>query len=219
MLAACGGDDGADPVTTTVIVEPTFHSTGPTHPPTVPPSMSPSSPPAPATEPAAPADPSVPVTAPQTLIDVADDRLAFTIALPDEYALTNTMVEDRSGDGSCVAQLWQLAGGVDIEAWPATCDPANEAPGNGSFGHYRTIADAPTPVDPVEVDTVLGPAEVFGQTYFECTNSCDEWELDIAVITLSEPVNEEYPTLTVIGTVKSYTRDDLRALLESFGAG
>ncbi len=42
---------------------------------------------------------------------------------------------------------------------------------------------------------------------------------DIAVITLSEPVNDEYPTLTVIGTVKSYTRDDLLALLASFGAG
>jgi hypothetical protein len=50
-------------------------------------------------------------------------------------------------------------------------------------------------------------------------NSCAEWELDIAVITLSEPVDDEYPTVTVIGTAEGSTRDDLLALLESFGAG
>ena len=178
--------------------------------------MAPSTSPAPTTD--TDTD-TAPTSIPQTWIEVADDRLAFTLALPDEHPVINALTDDFAGDGSCVAELWQLTGGINIEAWPASCDPANSEPGNGSFGHYRTRSDAPTPLDPIEFDTVLGPAEVFGQTYFECTNSCDEWELDIAVITLSEPVNDEYPTLTVIGSVKSYTRDDLLALLESFGAG
>jgi hypothetical protein len=106
---------------------------------------------------------------PQTWIEVADERLAFTLALPDEYPVINVLEHDVAGDGSCVAPLWQLAGGINIEAWPASCDPANSEPGNGSFGHYRTRSDAPAAVDPIEVDTVLGPADVFGQTYFECT--------------------------------------------------
>lgn len=178
--------------------------------------MAPSTPPPPTTDTNTDI---APTSVAQTWIDVADERLAFTLVLPDEHPVVNTLEHDLTGDGSCVSPLWQLAGGINIEAWPASCDPANSEPGNGSFGHYRTPADAPTPVDPIEVDTVLGPAEVFGQIYFECTNSCEEWELDVAVITLSEPVDDEYPTLTVIGTVESYTREDLLALLESFGAG
>jgi hypothetical protein len=212
MLAACGGDDSADSVVTTAALNP------PTPAPTSPPASPVPGTSAPATH-VPGTQPATPTTAPQTLIEVADERLAFTLALPDEHAVVNSGEHDLTGDGSCVAPLWQLAGGINIESWPASCDPANSEPGNGTFGHYRTAVDAPRPVDPIEVDTVLGPAEVFGQTYFECTNSCDEWELDIAVITLSEPVNDDYPTLTVIGTVESYTRDDLLALLESFGAG
>jgi hypothetical protein len=216
-VGACAGDDSTDPVVTTATTRAT---TGATTAVAATNSASSVTASAPTTPPAEPTPATVPATdAPQTWIDVADARLAFTLALPDEHPVINTLEHDLVGDGSCVAPFWQLAGGINIEAWPATCDPANSEPGNGSFGHYRTPADAPSPIDPIEVDTVLGPADVFGQTYFECTNSCDEWELDVAVITLSEPVNDEYPTLTVIGTVKSYTRADLLALLESFGAG
>ena len=220
VLGACGGDDSSDPVVTVASTGATRATTASTAVATTDStsSVTASASTTPATTAATTS--TVPATAaPQTWIDVADARLAFTLALPDAHPVINTLEHDLAGDGSCVAPLWQLAGGINIEAWPATCDPANSEPGNGSFGHYRAPSDAPSPVDPIEVDTVLGPAEVFGQTYFECTNSCDEWELDVAVITLSEPVNDEYPTLTVIGTVKSYTRADLLALLESFGAG
>jgi hypothetical protein len=215
-LAACGGDDSSEPVLTAGTTSATASAA------TVAPTPSSASlvpaASAPATQPTIVSS-TVPASVPQTWIEVADGRLAFTLALPDEHPVINALEHDLAGDGSCVAPVWQLAGGINVEAWPLGCDPANSEPGNGSFGHYRTRADAPSPVDPIDVDTVLGPGEVFGQTYVECTNSCDEWELDIAVITLSEPVNQEYPTLTVIGTVKSYTRDDLLALLESFGAG
>lgn len=212
-VGACGGDDSTDPVVSTATTRATTGATTAVAATNSASSVTASAPTTTPTEPTPATD------APQTWIDVADARLAFTLALPDEHPVINTLEHDLVGDGSCVAPFWQLAGGINIEAWPATCDPANSEPGNGSFGHYRTPADAPSPLDPIEVDTVLGPADVFGQTYFECTNSCDEWELDVAVITLSEPVNDEYPTLTVIGTVKSYTRADLLALLESFGAG
>lgn len=153
------------------------------------------------------------------MIDVADGRLAITLALPDEHPVVNAGEHDFAFGPSCITPYWQLAGGIDIEAWPAGCDPANSEPGNGEHGHYRSAADAPSPIDPIAIDTVLGPAEVFGQTYYECTNSCTEWELDIAVITLSEPVSDEYPTLTVIGTVENLTRADLLALLQTFAAG
>lgn len=154
---------------------------------------------------------------PDTLLSVADDRLAFTIALPEEHVLTNAFEHD-AGDG-CVAPVWQLADGVNLEAWPAGCDPANARPGNGSYGHYRTLADVPEPIDPIEIESVLGPTTIVGQPYYECTNSCDEWNLDIAIVELSEPVNSEFPTLTVIGTRRSFERADLLALLEAFGAG
>ena len=196
LLAACGGDDAADPTVVTGVTAPAA--------PTVPPS--------------APVSAAA-TTLPQTMISVTDSRLAVTLALPDAHPVINAGEHDFNLGAACTAPFWQLDGGVDLEAWPASCDPANSAPGNGDHGHYRGAADAPAPVDPVEVETGLGPAEVFGQIYYECTNSCAEWELDIAVITLSEPVNDEFPTLTVIGTRESFTRDDLLALIESFTAG
>ncbi len=165
------------------------------------------------------ATPGVTALEPATLIEFADDRLAFTLALPDEHALVDSGTDDFVGDGSCVGYWWQLAGGVLIEAWPASCDPENSEPGNGAYGHYRTLADAPAPTAGGAIETVLGPATLGEQVYYECTNACSEWPLDIAVIELSEPVDADYPTLAVISTGPEATLDDLRALLDAFGAG
>lgn len=154
-----------------------------------------------------------------TILSIADEHIAFTAALPDHHALIGSGRADGVGDGTCTSYWWQLDGGVTLEAWPASCDPANADIGNGSFGHYRSPADAPSPVPTGETSSVLGPATTFEQVYYECTNSCDEWPLDIAVIELSEPVDPEYPTVAVIMTDRDSTADDLAALLDAFGAG
>lgn len=209
-LSACSGDD--DTVTTTA---PTTTSLPAPASTTVPTSNVPAT--SLATTPTS-STPAPSTTMPDTLLSVADERLAFTIALPEEHVLTNSFEWDE-GD-RCVAPAWDLADGIAIEAWPASCSPvAERRPGNGRYGHYRTLADVPDPVDPVEVDTVLGPATVVGQLYYHCTDECKEWDLDIAIIELSEPVNHEYPTLTVIGTRRTFERADLLDLLEAFGAG
>ncbi|HWL43245.1 MAG TPA: hypothetical protein VNQ73_09895 [Ilumatobacter sp.] len=210
VLAACGGDDATDdpPATATpaeTTQEPPSTPSAGTQPPSA--TATPATPPAPST------------TVPDTILSVAHEHLAFTLALPEEHALRASGHDDFAGNGSCVYYWWQLAGGVDIEAWPANCDPANSEPGNGSFGHYRTLADAPGLQSAGEAHTVLGPATLGEQVYYECTNSCVEWPLDIAVIELSEPVDAEYPTLAIVATARNATTDDLRALLAAFGAG
>lgn len=206
-LAACGGDDAADP--TVPVATPAATVAAGSAPVTA------------ATVPASVATPVEPTTTatPETMISVADERIAITLALPDEHPVINAGEHDFNNGPECMTPYWQLDGGVDLEAWPASCDPHNSNPGNGDYGHYRSAADAPAPIDPVEVETVLGPAEVFGQLYYQCTNECVEWDLDVAVITLSEPVNAEYPTLTVIAAAEDLTRDDLLALIDSFAAG
>lgn len=214
--ASCSGDD--DPITTTTMVSATVATSGvgttsmvPAPPPSTTAATSGS---------AVTATISV-TTAPsaQTMLSISDEHLAFTAALPDDHAVVDSGRTDLAGDGACVSYWWQLAGDAFVEAWPASCEPGNADIGNGAYGHYRTPTDAPSAVPTGEVSTALGPAATFEQVYYECTNSCDEWPLDVAVIELSEPVDPEYPTVAVIMTGREATGDDLGTLLDAFGAG
>ena len=210
--AACGGDDAAAPSTSTS----TSSEAAPTTAAGTSVAPGPTSPTTPAATSAIGSTAPATTTAPATILAIDEPQLAFTAALPDHHAVVGS---GRGGEGSCSPYWWQLDGGVLVEAWPASCDPGNTGIGNGSHGHYRSPADAPAGTPTGEASSALGPATTFEQVYYECTNSCDEWPLDIAVIELSEPVDPEYPTLAVIMTDRDSTGTDLAALLEAFGAG
>ncbi len=61
---------------------------------------------------------------------------------------------------------------------------------------------------PTECDAV-----VFTQEYYECTNSCERWHEPVAIITLDDPVDPDYPTLVVRAERDELSRSDLEELL------
>lgn len=98
-------------------------------------------------------------------------------------------------------RLWGGPGVVELEVVPTDCE-YDDRLGNGFHGIYRTIADVADldadDADDVEVvDTAVGPAEVFTQDYYECTNECNDYVDRIAIVTLDEPSDDDYPTLVV----------------------
>ncbi len=140
-------------------------------------------------------------------VEVRGARVGFVIEVPREWGITE--VDDDRVCGS----VWYRLGDLRIEAVPTTCEEAtaNDAQiGNGYHGVFRTLADVPEPRGVEEVATGLGPASVFTQEYYECTNECDEWDEPVAIVTLDEPVDPGYPTLVV----RAYHDDLSRSRLE-----
>jgi hypothetical protein len=141
---------------------------------------------------------------------------AFSVTYPSNRELTQP--EDTNSSAGCTgiqrATLAepQVADRVRFSAVPKGCQPRNYAPGNGQHGAYRTIADVSQPRDRRDVSTRLGPAVAFNQRYFECTNSCRNWDEAVAIITLTAPVDPEYPTMIVL-TERVGDRGAMTALL------
>ncbi|MEU3270013.1 hypothetical protein ABZ639_04155 [Saccharomonospora sp. NPDC006951] len=116
----------------------------------------------------------------------------------------------------CSGVGYEFAGGdLVVEAFPPECEGKTDRVGNGNHGYYRSLADVPQPVDVRRVTTGLGEAEVFTQEYFECTNSCSDWQEPVAIVTLDDPVDEDYPTLVVRGVKDAFDRDALVVVLRA----
>ena len=84
---------------------------------------------------------------------------------------------------------------------PADCDIHPEAAGNGNYGYYRTLADV---ADGTVVDTVvtgIGTATIVDVPYYECTNSCTEGVLRMALIAIDDAADPAYSTLQVFQPV------------------
>ena len=80
---------------------------------------------------------------------------------------------------------------------PADCEVLREAPGNGYYGYFRTVADIPDAVVLTTVSTGVGTATIASYPYYECTNSCTHGSIQVAVIKLDSPVDPNYPTVQI----------------------
>lgn len=145
------------------------------------------------------------------VVEVRGAHVAFTVEVPEDWGIT--WVDDAAVCGSAHYELGDLV----LQAVPTVCDEAtaNDRIGNGFHGVYRTVEDVPEPRQITTVDTALGPAQVFTQSYFECTNSCSDWDEPVAIVTLEEPVDPEYPTLVVRAEQDDVSREDLETIVES----
>ena len=56
---------------------------------------------------------------------------------------------------------------------------------------------------------------VFGQRYFECTNSCRNFVEPVAIITVDEPVDPGYPTLVLISTKGELSREAFTGIVRT----
>jgi hypothetical protein len=102
-----------------------------------------------------------------------------------------------------------------IKTYAWTCDPQDERIGNGRHGIYRSADDIPRiPRQTMrKVRTPLGPASVFTQKYYECTQSCEVWSEPVAIIDLVHPTDADHPTLVVMSARGVLDQDELVDLI------
>jgi hypothetical protein len=149
-------------------------------------------------------------------LEVRGTHTAFNLDVPEDWAITD--VRDA---GTCGSVSYRIDARSEarlvVEAVPTQCAEAQENTeiGNGRHGVYRTVADVPEPREEKSVDTGLGTATLFTQTYFECTNSCDNGNEPVAIVTLDAPVDAGYPTLVVRGEKETVSRADLEEIVAS----
>jgi hypothetical protein len=84
---------------------------------------------------------------------------------------------------------------------PADCAVESRAPGNGYYGYFRTVADIPDVGDPQTVSTPIGTATIASYPYYECTNSCTNGNITVAIIELDSPADQRLPTLQIFQPV------------------
>ncbi len=138
-------------------------------------------------------------SSPTTRLSVVDDRIAFEIKVPPGTMISGFYSGARR---DCqIAEIDFSDHGLRAYAAARTCEsPARGRTGNGNHGTYRTIADVAAPKAVQRVDSWLGPADVFSQDYYECTNACRNYTEPVAVVMLQQPVNPDFPTLVLIST-------------------
>jgi hypothetical protein len=148
-----------------------------------------------------------PTTLPRVYLRIDTDHVAFVI--DHDGSLSVSEMRDPSRDPGCGTATAFFSGKLDlrIEAVPTDCALAGPIePGGGEHGRYRTLDDVADPLDVEDVDTALGPAVIFTQRY-------DDVEEALAIVTLDDPVDPDYPTLVIRSDEGGFGRDELRAML------
>lgn len=152
-------------------------------------------------------------------ISIDTEHLAVELTVPGDLAITRVDV----GPGwahqfDCRAIRYEL-GRLTVEAFQADCEiDAAQQIINGWHGAYRTLDDVPEPVDVVDIATGAGPAEVFVQSYAEYTNSSNFWEEPVAIVTLDEPVDADFPNLVLRSDKAELSREELTEVVASLSA-
>ena len=153
-------------------------------------------------------------------VTVSDDRLAFRLQI-DQPGVGIATIRATGETSECPQVRYALQNEASIEAVASNCTlkpGTNNQIGNGRHGTYRTLADVAHPTGTTKQQTKLGPAEVFTQEYYECTNSCKRWNEPLAIVTLSQPAKPEYPTLVVRLGGQDASAADLTKLIGGLSA-
>jgi hypothetical protein len=87
--------------------------------------------------------------------------------------------------------------------------------GNGYHGVYVGIDDVPEPQDVAEQDVAAGTLTTFSQEYFECTNSCSDFDDNVGLLALTSPPDPDFPTLVLLDEKGEHPIEDLVALADA----
>lgn len=152
-------------------------------------------------------------------VRIDDGHLGIELSVRDGLGIDalRTDTEDAGAEG-CPMLTYALDGELTIEAVGAECPDdllGGERIFNGNHGLYRSLDDVADPIDPARMSTPVGQADVFEQKYSEHTNFSQEWTEPVAIVTLSDPVDDAFPSLVVRADKGELSRADLVEVLES----
>ena len=130
--------------------------------------------------------------------DIAVGALKLEIPYPSIGAEPVSTTADVAGCSVPETDITLFRGpGLRFVQVPADCAIESRAPGNGFYGYFRTVADIPDPAAPHTVETPVGTATITSYGYFECTNSCTNGKVTVAIIALDSPADPGLPTLQI----------------------
>lgn len=143
-------------------------------------------------------------------ITIDSERIAVSMTVPHGMAVHSV---DTDAHRDCRAVRYRFGGDLTVEAYASDCkvDDTQQTI-NGDHGTYRTLEDVPEPVDVSEEDTPAGPAQIFVQRYEEYTNTSNSWDEPVAIVTLDEPVDADFPTLVLRSDKAELSREELTAV-------
>jgi hypothetical protein len=98
-------------------------------------------------------------------------------------------IQDQQGDGIAFVQLA-----------PTGCERNGEQAINGFLGMFATADDLARQSGVQQRTVSAGRLATFNERYTECTNSCKNFDLDVAVIFLARPANPQRPAINIIDT-------------------
>ncbi|MCD0447331.1 hypothetical protein LO763_27315 [Glycomyces sp. A-F 0318] len=148
---------------------------------------------------------------------VHGEHVAVVLTVPGGLAIDAVVANpDGDADTECRGVRYEFGADLTVEAFASDCAVDGEQRIiNGRHGVYRTLADVPDPVEVAEVATGVGPAQVFVQRYGEYTNVSDSWDEPVAIVTLDDPVDAEFPTLVLRSDKAALSREELTAIVSS----
>lgn len=150
-------------------------------------------------------------------ISIDGEHVAITMTVPNGLAIDEVSANPgNSADPDCPTVRYALGNDLVVEAVSTGCtvEPDPEVM-NGDHGTYRTLADVADPINAREVTTTAGQAHVFVQHYEEHTNMSRDWEEPVAIVTLDDPVDADFPTLTLRSDKAALSRDELTEVVMS----
>lgn len=106
-------------------------------------------------------------------------------------------IEDQQGHAIALVQLA-----------PAGCDRNGKPAINGFLGLFATADDVAHQTNVEQRTVAAGKLATFNERYTQCTNSCQTFGLDVAVVFLTHPVNPGRPAINVIDTTSLDGTDD-----------
>ena len=167
-----------------------------------------------------------PTLAGETTVSLVDDpRVGLSFTHPSDWELSEVRIDAAEGAtvvDPCNETVRFSIGaddesddwrGISVELVPVDCEADNSQIGNGFHGLYNTIGDV---AEPGEIDVFESPAGVtfmFDQTYFECTNECNDYVERLAIIELNAPADDRYPTAVIRDNHNTLDDDEFAALL------
>lgn len=153
-------------------------------------------------------------------VSIDTEHLAVELTVPGDLAVDRVHAGPFYGPAlDCRILRYRFGGDLVLEAFEDACEiDSTQRVINGRHGFYRTLDDVPEPVDVSEVATDAGPAEVFVQEYAEYTNSSNYWDEPVAIVTLSDPVDSDFPTLVLRSDKGELSREELTKVVASLSA-
>lgn len=142
----------------------------------------------------------------------------LVVDLPAGWEVT-PFAEPEGWEPPCSIRQAQVSDGetlIDLELNGPDCAGAGQDQiGNGYHGFYVSLDDVPEPLDVAEQDVTAGALTTFSQDYFECTNSCTDYQDHVGLLALDSPADPQRPTLVLLDAKGDRSMADLVTLADA----